>query len=335
VLVGSTCLSEKVKGSRKMKTVVVTGAAGFIGSHIAEALLRRGDAVVGIDNVNDYYPISLKRNNLDLLRSFERFSFIEGDICDPSVLRGAVKGHDISHVAHLAARAGVRPSIQDPGLYQRVNIEGTLQILELCVQLGVRNAVITSSSSVYGNSESIPFREDDSATDQPISPYAATKKATELLSYTYHSLHGLNVNIVRPFTVYGPRGRPDMAPWLFLTAALQGEKIKKFGDGSSRRDYTFITDFVAGFVQAIDREFGYEIFNLGNSATVSLNEAIDTIEKVTGRQMLIEQYPMQPGDVLVTNADISKAQAMLDYAPTTSFCDGMDAFHQWYVANEI
>ncbi len=318
-----------------MKTVVVTGAAGFIGSHIAEALLRRGDAVVGIDNVNDYYPISLKRSNLDLLKSFERFSFIEGDICDPSVLRGAVKGHDISHVAHLAARAGVRPSIQDPGLYQRVNIEGTLQILELCVQLGVSNAVITSSSSVYGNSESIPFREDDSATDQPISPYAATKKATELLSYTYHSLHGLNVNIVRPFTVYGPRGRPDMAPWLFLTAALHGEKIKKFGDGSSRRDYTFITDFVAGFVQAIDREFGYEIFNLGNSATVSLNEAIDTIEKVTGCQMLIEQYPMQPGDVLVTNADISKAQAMLDYAPTTSFCDGMHEFHQWYISNEI
>lgn len=318
-----------------MKTVVVTGAAGFIGSHIAEALLRRGDAVVGIDNVNDYYPISLKRNNLSLLKSFERFSFIEGDICDPSVLRGAVKGHDISHVAHLAARAGVRPSIQDPGLYQRVNIEGTLQILELCVRLGVRNAVITSSSSVYGNSESIPFREDDSATDQPISPYAATKKATELLSYTYHSLHGLNVNIVRPFTVYGPRGRPDMAPWLFLTAALHGEKIKKFGDGSSRRDYTFITDFVAGFVQAIDREFGYEIFNLGNSATVSLNEAIDTIEKVTGCLMLIEQYPMQPGDVLVTNADISKAQAMLGYAPTTSFRDGMHAFHQWYLANEI
>lgn len=318
-----------------MKTVVVTGAAGFIGSHIAEALLRRGDAVVGIDNVNDYYPISLKRNNLSLLKSFERFSFIEGDICDPSVLRGAVKGHDISHVAHLAARAGVRPSIQDPGLYQRVNIEGTLQILELCVEVGVRNAVITSSSSVYGNSESIPFRENDSATDKPISPYAATKKATELLSYTYHSLHDLNVNIVRPFTVYGPRGRPDMAPWLFLTAALHGKKIKKFGDGSSRRDYTFITDFVAGFVQAIDREFGYEIFNLGNSATVSLNEAIDTIEKVTGCRMLIEQYPMQPGDVLVTNADISKAQAMLGYAPTTSFRDGMHAFHQWYLANEI
>lgn len=313
-----------------MKTIVVTGAAGFIGSHVAAALLERGDRVLGVDNMNDYYPVAYKRSNIDLLSRWEQFGFFEGDICDKGFLTQVVKGEQISHIAHLAARAGVRPSIQDPGLYQRANIEGTLKMLELSVELEVENIVVTSSSSVYGNSQKIPFREDDSATDRPISPYAATKKATELLSYTFHSLHGLNVNVVRPFTVYGPRGRPDMAPWLFLQAALTGGAIKKFGDGSSRRDYTYIDDFVHGFVSAVDNRFGFEIFNLGNSATVSLNEALRIIEEVTGRTLRVEQYPMQPGDVLVTNADISKARDMLGYEPSTTFSDGMAKFYAWY-----
>ena len=313
-----------------MKKVLVTGAAGFIGSHVAEKLLKRGDVVIGIDNVNDYYPVALKRKNIELLRSYDSFSFVEGDICDRAAVTRLVRESSFTHVAHLAARAGVRPSIADPYIYEEANVQGTLNLLQASVGTNVQNMVVTSSSSVYGNSRSIPFREDDSATDKPISPYAATKKATEVMSFTYHKLYGLNVNVVRPFTVYGPRGRPDMAPWLFIQSAVAGRKIQKFGDGSTRRDYTFIDDFVGGFVNAIDRPFGYEIFNLGNSSTVSLNEALQIVSDVTGRDLNIEQLPMQPGDVEITNADISKARRLLDYDPKTSFKDGMSVFFNWY-----
>ena len=316
-----------------MKRVLVTGAAGFIGSHVAERLLARGDSVIGIDNVNDYYPVEFKRENIALLSQGPRFDFFEGDICDRELLDTVFGKYEISHVAHLAARAGVRPSIEDPFIYQEANVQGTLSLLDAARRAGVRNTVITSSSSVYGNSTRIPFREDDSATDRPISPYAATKKATEVLSHTYHSLYGMNINVVRPFTVYGPRGRPDMAPWLFIEAAVNGRTIRKFGDGSTRRDYTYIDDFADGFVNAIDRELGFEIFNLGNSATVSLNEALQTIEEVTGTKLTIEQLPAQPGDVDLTNADVSKARRLLDYDPKTSFRDGMKRFYDWFVAH--
>jgi UDP-glucuronate 4-epimerase len=315
-----------------MKNILVTGAAGFIGSHLAEALLQRGDAVVGVDNLNDYYPVKFKRENLELLAKHPRFSLVEGDLSDRSLVDSIYASNNFTHVAHLAARAGVRPSIADPFLYQQANIEGTLNLLQGAVGKGIENLVVTSSSSVYGNSQAIPFREDDSATDRPISPYAATKKATEVLSYTYHSLYGLNINVVRPFTVYGPRGRPDMAPWLFIESALMGRVIKKFGDGTTRRDYTFIDDFVRGFVNAIDRVYGYEIFNLGNSATVSLNEALDIVREVTGKELVIEQLSQQPGDVQLTNADISKAVRLLDYAPETSFRQGMAKLYDWYRA---
>jgi len=314
-----------------MKRILVTGAAGFIGSHVAERLLERGDGVVGLDNLNDYYSVTNKRSNLRSLERFPGFSFIEGDLIDTTLMTKVFQGHRISHVAHLAARAGVRPSIEDPFIYQQANVQGTLALLEVARRAGVDNTVITSSSSVYGNSTAIPFREDDSATDRPISPYAATKKATEVLAYTYHHLYKMNINIVRPFTVYGPRGRPDMAPWLFLAAALQGRAIRKFGDGHTRRDYTYIDDFVDGFVGAIDRPLGYEIFNLGNSATVSLNEALDVVERVSGKKLVIEQHPPQPGDVEVTNADISKARALLSYDPRTSFELGMSKFHAWFI----
>lgn len=313
-----------------MSTILVTGVAGFIGSHVAEALLRRGDTVIGVDNVNDYYPTRYKRENIALLAAYPQFSFIEGELVDRSVVEDIYASNEITHVAHLAARAGVRPSIADPFLYQQANIEATLNLLQGAVNRGIENIVVTSSSSVYGNSHSIPFREDDTATDRPISPYAATKKATEVLSHTYHSLYGLNVNVVRPFTVYGPRGRPDMAPWLFVESALLGRAIKKFGDGATRRDYTFIDDFVQGFVNALDRVFGYEIFNLGNSATVSLNEALEIVREVTGNELIIEQLPPQPGDVDITNAEISKATKLLDYQPQTSFREGMSRFCQWY-----
>ncbi len=318
-----------------MKKVLVTGAAGFIGSHVSEALLKRGDEVVGVDNVNDYYPVNFKRENLEILKRYPGFSFVEGELTDKSLVDSLYETESFTHLAHLAARAGVRPSIVDPGLYQRANIEATLNLLQGAAGKGLENLVITSSSSVYGNSKAIPFREDDSATDRPISPYAATKKATEVLSYTYHSLYGLNINIVRPFTVYGARGRPDMAPWLFIEWALSGKKIRKFGDGTTRRDYTYIDDFVAGFVNAIDRKFGYEIFNLGNSATVSLNEALDIVRDVTGKELVIEQLPEQPGDVALTNADISKSRKLLDYDPKTSFREGMRKFCDWYKDNRL
>jgi UDP-glucuronate 4-epimerase len=318
-----------------MKKVLVTGAAGFIGSHVAEALLKRGDTVVGVDNLNDYYPVTYKRENVALLSKYPNFSLVEGELCDRSLVDSLYGQHSYTHVAHLAARAGVRPSIADPFLYQRANIEATLNLLQGAVGKGVENIVVTSSSSVYGNSRAIPFREDDTATDRPISPYAATKKATEVLSHTYHSLYGLRINVVRPFTVYGPRGRPDMAPWLFIESALLGRVIKKFGDGTTRRDYTYIDDFVAGFVNAIDRPFGYEIFNLGNSATVSLNEALDVVREVTGRELQIEQMPPQPGDVDLTNAEISKARRLLDYSPETSFRQGMAKLCEWYNATRL
>jgi UDP-glucuronate 4-epimerase len=318
-----------------MNTILVTGAAGFIGSHVAEQLLKRGDRVVGFDNVNNYYPVEYKRENVAALSREPAFSFVEADLCDQGALESLFRAHAFTHVAHLAARAGVRPSIQDPYLYQEANVRGTLNLLQACVGKGVQNVVVTSSSSVYGNSRAVPFREDDTATDRPISPYAATKKATEVLGYTYHNLYGLNVNVVRPFTVYGPRGRPDMAPWLFIESAVKNRAIKKFGDGTTRRDYTFIADFVRGFVAAIDRPYGYEIFNLGNSATVSLNEAIGIVRDITGKDIQIEQMPMQPGDVELTNADISKAKKMLDYNPATSFRDGMRGFYEWYCKSRL
>lgn len=316
-----------------MKNVLVTGAAGFIGSHVAEALLARGDTVVGLDNLNDYYPVANKKKNVELLRKNPNFHFVPGEVEDGQLLKDLFESRKITHIAHLAARAGVRPSIEDPYIYCRANVNGTLTLLEVARRFSVQNTVIASSSSVYGNSTKIPFREDDSATDRPISPYAATKKASEVLSYTYHHLYGMNINVVRPFTVYGPRGRPDMAPWLFLAAAHNGTPIKKFGPGETRRDYTFIRDFVQGFVRAIDRPLGYEIFNLGNSSTVSLNEALDIIERVAGRKLLIEQYPAQPGDVDITNADVSKARRLLDYEPSTSFEQGMREFNEWFVGN--
>lgn len=313
-----------------MAVILVTGAAGFIGSHVAEALLARGDTVVGFDNLNSYYNPAFKEQNLALLRRFEQFVFVKGDLADRAAVEKLFADHPIRRVGHIAARAGVRPSIEDPYIYEESNIKGTLNLLEASRRAGIENFVLTSSSSVYGNSTQIPFREDDSATDKPVSPYAASKKATEVFGHTYSHLYKLPVNVVRPFTVYGPRGRPDMAPWLFLESALRGKPIKKFGDGSTRRDYTFIDDFAVGFVNAIDRVFGYEIFNLGNSATVSLNEAIQTIEEVTGKRLIIEQLPPQPGDVDLTNADITKARKLLDYSPQTSFKEGMKLFRAWF-----
>lgn len=313
--------------------VLVTGAAGFIGSHVSEKLLKSGVRVIGLDELNDYYSVANKKKNLATLSSFPNFSFIRADIRNLEQCESALSGVKVTKIAHIAARAGVRPSIKDPILYEEVNVKGTLNMLELARKFQVQNFVLTSSSSVYGNSKQIPFKEDDSATDRPISPYAATKKASEALGYTYHHLYGIPVNVVRPFTVYGPKGRPDMAPWLFLEACIKGTTINKFGEGETRRDYTFIEDFVDGFVSALNTPLGFEIFNLGNSATVSLNEAIATVEEVVGKKLTINQLGPQPGDVDLTNACVDKARKLLGYNPRTSFKDGMTKFYQWYKEN--
>lgn len=316
-----------------MTRVLVTGVAGFIASHVAELLLKEKFEVIGIDNLNDYYPVAYKRKNIENFSRNRGFTFIEGDICNKELLERLFKDKEITHIAHLAARAGVRPSIIDPYIYEEANVRGTLNLLEVAKDKKIENFVLTSSSSVYGNSKKIPFAENDSATDFAISPYAATKKATEVLGHTYHHLYGLNINVIRPFTVYGPRGRPDMAPWLFLEATLKGNQITRYGDGSSRRDYTFINDFARGFVNAIFRPFGYQIFNLGNSQTVSLAEALETVSIITGKKQNIIEFPMQPGDVEITFADISKARELLSYSPNTTFKEGMEQFYLWFKQN--
>jgi UDP-glucuronate 4-epimerase len=307
--------------------VVVTGAAGFIGSHVAEYLLKRGDTVIGIDEVNDYYPVVYKEKNIALLNKYPHFMFHQVDIGDFGALK-AVWEDDITHVAHLAARAGVRYSIENPFIYEHSNVKGTLNILEL--SKNTTNVVITSSSSVYGLSKSIPFKESDPMTDRTISPYAATKKACEVLAHTYHHIYDMNINVVRPFTVYGPRGRPDMVMWIFLENALKGEPIPKFGDGTAQRDYTYIADFVQGFVAALDKPLGYEIFNIGNDDPVELNKVIEWLAQITGKDIKINQLPKQPGDVDRTHADLTKARTMLGYDPKTSVRDGMQQFYDWY-----
>lgn len=315
--------------NNNQKIVLVTGCAGFIGSHLAEGLLKRGDVVVGVDEINDYYDVRQKQANLEILKKFENFIFYELDFGNFDDLKKVFEENKISHVAHLGARAGVRPSIENPFIYEHSNISGTLNLLELSKQFEIENFVLTSSSSVYGDRDTVPFRETDNV-DNPISPYAATKKATELLGYTYHHLYGLNVNVVRPFTIYGPRGRPDMAPFLFTKWISEGKAIKKFGDGSSKRDYTYVGDFVIGFISALDTKLGYEIFNLGNSTPVSLNEFIETVENVVGKKAVINQMPMQPGDVMLTFADTSKAEKLLGYKPKTKISQGLSKFWDWY-----
>ena len=227
----------------EQKIVLVTGCAGFIGSHVAENLLKRGDIVVGVDEVNDYYSLRQKEANLEILAKFENFIFYKRDLVNFNSLRDIFEKHNINYIAHLGARAGVRPSIKNPFIYEESNIKATLNLLELAKDFDIKNFILTSSSSVYGNQKKIPFSEGDNV-GFPISPYAVTKKSTELLAYTYHHLYNLNINVIRPFTIYGPRGRPDMAPFIFTSKISKGQVIKKFGDGLTKRDYTFIDDFV-------------------------------------------------------------------------------------------
>lgn len=309
--------------------ILLTGAAGFIGSHTAEALLRRGDAVVGLDNFNDFYDPAIKRRNAAALSRRPAFSMVEADLCDEAALAAVFEAHPIEGVIHLAAWAGVRPSIERPGVYIDANLRGTTNLLEACRRAGVRRFSFASSSSVYGGRETVPFRETDPV-DHPISPYAATKKAGEVLCYTYHHLHGIHVSALRFFTVYGPRQRPEMAIHKFATMMARGQEIPVYGDGGSARDYTYVDDIVQGTVASLDRCEGYEIYNLGESRTTRLDELVDKLSRALGIPAKVRREPVQPGDVPITFADITKARERLGYAPHTLIDEGLERFAEWF-----
>ncbi len=310
--------------------VLVTGGAGFIGSHLVERLLVEGHGVVCLDNFDDFYDPALKRRNLSRATQNPQFKLIEGDLRDEKLLGQIFEEEKIDRVVHLAARAGVRPSLQNPALYADVNIRGTIYLLEACRQHGVRRFIFASSSSVYGNSSRVPFSEEDPV-NHPISPYAATKKAGELLCHTYHHLYGMDITCFRYFTVYGPRQRPEMAIHHFTRSIFEGRKISLFGDGSSRRDYTYIEDIIEGTLGAFSRENGFQIYNLGESQTISLSELIREIEGQAGKKAILEYLPEQPGDVRQTYADIRKAREMLGYNPRTKVREGLARFIQWFL----
>ena len=309
--------------------VLVTGGAGFIGSHLCEALVARGDEVVVLDNFSDFYDPGIKRANAALLTSIG-VQFVEGDIRDVEVL-GRLFDEGPDAIVHLAAMAGVRPSVEDPLLYEDVNVRGTMLILEELRKRPHVRFVFASSSSVYGGNETVPFREVDEI-HHPVSPYAATKRAGELLAYTHHHLFGIPTVCLRFFTVYGPRQRPEMAIHKFVRMIHEGTPIPFFGDGETRRDYTYVDDIVAGVVASIDHCEGYEIYNLGESATTSLSELVAMIGEVCGREPVLERLPLQPGDVKITYADVSKARERLGYRPTTPVREGLERFLDWYRA---
>lgn len=314
-------------------TILVTGGAGFIGSHLIQALQAAGHSVVNVDQVNDYYDIKFKEYNLSLLADQSNYTFYKKDINDAVAIAEILKQHQPEVIVHLGAQAGVRLSMVEPALYQRVNYEGTKQLATLADQYGVRQFIFGSTSAVYGNSQP-PFSE--AFVDlHPISNYAVTKLMAEGFLRELHTTSKLKFTILRFFTVYGERGRPDMAPYLFTKAILNHDPIKKFGDGNSSRDYTYIGDIVQGILAAIEHPFDFEIINLGNHRPVSLNEFIETVEGVTGKTANIVPAEHQAGDVDHTLADISKAQRLLGYQPTTSLEQGLQKFVSWYKANRL
>ncbi len=307
--------------------VLVTGGAGFIGSHVAEALLQRGDQVTVLDDFNDFYDPAIKRENIANLAPAA--NVIEGDIRDATLVSRVFAETAFDAVIHLAARAGVRPSLKDPQLYTDTNIVGTQTLLEASRAVGVKKWVFASSSSVYGTNENVPFKETD-AVARPISPYAATKLAGEALCHVYHHLYDFDMVCLRFFTVYGPRQRPDLAIHKFTRAIDQGQPIEMYGDGSSRRDYTYIDDILQGVLAAVDRSLGFEVINLGESRTVTLAELVRQLEGLLGKQARIRQLETQPGDVPVTYADVDKARRLLDYNPSVPIEDGLARFVAWY-----
>ncbi len=309
---------------------LVTGGAGFIGSHVCERLLEQGHGVWAMDDLNSFYDPALKRQNLEAIRRHgPRFQFIQADITNRPAVDAAFAATRFDQVIHLAARAGVRPSIEEPALYQRVNVEATVNILEAARFTGVRKLTIASSSSVYGVNSKVPFAETDPIF-QPISPYAASKLACEALGHVYHHLYGMDIAMLRFFTVYGARQRPDLAIHKFARLLRAGKPIPMFGDGSTARDYTYIDDILSGVLACTNREFGFEIFNLGESKTVTLSRLIDLLQAALDIRAVIDRQPLQPGDVPLTCANIGKAARMLDYRPVTQIEEGIGKFAAWF-----
>ncbi|MBL7206672.1 MAG: GDP-mannose 4,6-dehydratase [Candidatus Aenigmarchaeota archaeon] len=313
--------------------ILVTGGAGFIGSHVTDKLLEMGESVISIDNFNDFYKPDIKRKNIQHNLEKENFKLVEVDITNKERLKAIFKENDINKVIHLAAMAGVRPSIENPYIYEEINIRGTLNLLEIVRDCGIENFVFGSSSSVYGASDVVPFIENNRA-DRPISPYAASKRSCELFCYTYSHLFDIPMSCLRFFTVYGPRQRPEMAIHKFARLIDQGKEIEMYGDGKSKRDYTFVSDIVNGIVSVLGKKFKYEIFNLGNSKTVELRYLISLIEKNIGKEANIKQMPDQPGDVPITYADVSKSNKLFGYEPKVSIEEGIRRFIEWYGNNK-
>jgi UDP-glucuronate 4-epimerase len=334
---------------------LVTGGAGFIGSHVCERLLNDGHAVWAFDDLNNFYDPRFKRRNLKEIQTFaggctaaamhrrrgsaaatqlERsFEFVHGDITNRAALDEIFSSVKFDQVIHLAARAGVQPSLREPALYQRVNVEGTVNVLEAARKNGVKKITIASSSSVYGLNSKVPFSERDPIFSA-ISPYAASKLACEALGHVWHHIYKMDVAMLRFFTVYGPRQRPDLAIYKFIKLMTAGKPIPVFGDGSAARDYTFITDTIDGIIACTKQEFGYEIFNLGESETVSLSRMIELLEAALGKKAVIDRQPLQPGDVPITFADISKARERLGYKPQVKFEEGVKLFVEWFKKSE-
>ncbi|MFA6098533.1 MAG: GDP-mannose 4,6-dehydratase [Patescibacteria group bacterium] len=312
-----------------MKNVLVTGGAGFIGSHVAKKLLERGDQVIIVDNFNDYYDPSLKEDRIKILLKDLSFKLYRTDIVNLDDLKKIFQKNKIDEICHLAARAGVRASIANPFIYQQSNDLGTLNLLELAKDFKIKDFVFASSSSVYGGNAKIPFSESDPV-DHPISPYAATKKATEVMAHVYHHLYGINCTALRFFTVCGPWGRPDMALFKFTEKILGGKPIDVYNNGDHERDFTYIDDIVQGVVAALDNPFPYEIINLGNSHTVNLKYFIELIEKELNKKAKKNMVPLQAGDVHKTHADISKAKRLLGFEPKTNIEKTVHNFINWY-----
>lgn len=310
---------------------LVTGGAGFIGSHVCERLLHAGHAVWAFDDLNSFYDPQIKRGNLRDIQSLAKpFEFTQGDITDAAALEELFSEVKFDQVIHLAARAGVRPSLEQPALYQRVNVEGTVNILEAARRSGVKKLTLASSSSVYGVNAKVPFAESDPIFSA-ISPYAASKLACEALGHVYHHLYGLDVAMLRFFTAYGPRQRPDLAIHKFTRLIHEGKPIPVFGDGSTARDYTYVSDIVDGVFACTQREFGFAVFNLGESQTVTLSRLIELIEAALGRKAVLDRQPLQPGDVPITYADIAKARAQLGYHPRVTIEQGIPLFADWFL----
>lgn len=338
---------------------LVTGGSGFIGSHLVEQLLKDGHFVINIDNFDDFYNYQIKiKNTLESVGQPSDFDFTEkesdiqklikktksenynlyyADIRDKEILHQIFKNHQIDVLVHLAALAGVRPSIERPLDYEEVNIKGSMHLWELCKEFKVKKNIIASSSSVYGNNEKIPFSETDNV-DKPISPYAATKKCTEILGHVYHHLYGLDMIFLRFFTVFGPRQRPDLAIHKFTQLIFENKEIPFYGDGSTARDYTFIDDIVDGIIKSIEyiekNNNVYETINLGENQVINLNEMLSGIEKELGKTAIKKNLPMQPGDVQKTNADIEKAQTLINYMPKTNYQNGIKIFVEWFLRNK-